>query len=129
MRRVRCRIRRKANSTKKQVNIKQSYKQLFLISAVVFSLQQALQAQKTAKPAPLFVDKGKLVYTPDSLGNRIPDFSYCGYKASEQPIRNGPNIEIVVPAAKKIGHLVKYFHTNSTEPNKQRRLIFEKCHL
>ena len=100
MRRVRCRIRRKANSTKKQVNIKQSYKQLFLISAVVFSLQQALQAQKTAKPAPLFVDKGKLVYTPDSLGNRIPDFSYCGYKASEQPIPNGPNIEIVVPAAK-----------------------------
>ena len=81
------------------MNINQSYKQLFLISAAVFSLQQALQAQKTVKPVPLYVDKGKLMYTPDSLGNRIPDFSYCGYKASEQPI---PNVEIkvVVPPSK-----------------------------
>ncbi len=81
------------------MNIKQSYKQLFLISAVVFSLQQALLAQKTLKPAPLFVDKAKLLYTPDSLGNRIPDFSYCGYKASEQPIPN-IDIKIVVPVVK-----------------------------
>jgi hypothetical protein len=26
------------------------------------------------------------VDTPDSLGNRIPDFSYCGYRASDIPI-------------------------------------------
>lgn len=45
-------------------------------------------SQKTNdKPAPpLAVAKGRIVYTPDSLGNRIPDFSYCGYKAGEQPI-------------------------------------------
>jgi len=81
------------------VNIKRSYKQIFLILAAVFSLQQALLAQKPLKPAPLYVDKGKLVYTPDSLGNRILDFSYCGYKASEQTI---PNVEvkIVVPVTK-----------------------------
>lgn len=35
---------------------------------------------------PLSFKEGKLFYTPDSLGNRIPDFSYCGYKASEEPI-------------------------------------------
>lgn len=28
----------------------------------------------------------RLVYVSDSLGNRIPDFSYCGYMAGEQPI-------------------------------------------
>ncbi|HNU89585.1 MAG TPA: hypothetical protein PKJ94_14895, partial [Ferruginibacter sp.] len=61
------------------MNIKRSYKQLFLILAVVYSLPQALLAQKPLKPAPLYTDKGKLLYTPDSLGNRIPDFSYCGY--------------------------------------------------
>ncbi|PWK27565.1 hypothetical protein LV89_01456 [Arcicella aurantiaca] len=38
-------------------------------------------------------DKGNLAYTPDTQGNRIPDFSYCGYKASEQPI---PTIETKV---------------------------------
>lgn len=80
------------------MNIKRSYNQLFLIVAA-FSFQQALLAQKPLKPAPLFVDKGKLLYTPDSLGNRIPDFSYCGYKASEQPIPN-VDIKVVVPVAK-----------------------------
>lgn len=34
--------------------------------------------------------------SPDSLGNRIPDFSYCGYKASEIPIPN-VSIQVVVP--------------------------------
>lgn len=44
-------------------------------------------AQKTSEPPrPLAFSKGKLVYTPDSAGNRIPDFSYCGYMAGEQEI-------------------------------------------
>jgi hypothetical protein len=84
------------------VNSKQTYKQLFLIYAAVFSFQQALQAQKPVRPAPLLplsTERGKISYTPDSLGNRIPDFSYCGYKASEQPIPNLP-IKIVVPVTK-----------------------------
>ena len=81
------------------MNIKRSYKQLFLISAAVFNLQQALLAQKPLKPAPLFVDKGKLLYTPDSLGNRIPDFSYCGYKASQEAIPH-VDVKIVVPVIK-----------------------------
>jgi hypothetical protein len=84
------------------LKIKNLYYHLFLIAAVVFGLQQVLQAQKIVKPAPLlplYVDKGKILYTPDALGNRIPDFSYCGYKASEQAI---PNVEvkIVVPLTK-----------------------------
>jgi len=33
---------------------------------------------------------------PDSLGNRVPDFSYCGYKASDVPIPD-VRIKIVVP--------------------------------
>lgn len=81
------------------MNIKRSYKQIFLILAVVYSLPQALLAQKPLKPAPLYADKGKLLYTADSLGNRIPDFSYCGYKASEETIPD-VKIKIVVPAGK-----------------------------
>ena len=30
--------------------------------------------------------EGKLVYSSDKLGNRIPDFSYCGYRASNEEI-------------------------------------------
>jgi ribosomal protein L28 len=80
------------------VNVKKRYKFfLFILTLVLY--QQALQAQKIVKPAPLFVDRGKLNYTPDSLGNRIVDFSYCGYKASEQAIPN-IDVKVVVPIAK-----------------------------
>ncbi len=79
------------------MNNKRLYKGfLFLFIAIS---GQALQAQKNVKPVPLYADKANLIYTPDSLGNRIPDFSYCGYKASEQAI---PNVEVkvVVPVSK-----------------------------
>ncbi|HRG94109.1 MAG TPA: pectate lyase, partial [Chitinophagaceae bacterium] len=63
-------------------------------------LQQAVSAQKPVKPAaPLFFDKGKLHYTPEPNGDRIPDFSYCGYMASEKPIPTVP-VKIIVPLAK-----------------------------
>lgn len=72
----------------------------FLILISLITGQQALLAQKQVKPVPpLYSEKGKLVYTPDAQGNRIPDFSYCGYKASEQPI---PDVAVkaVVPFTK-----------------------------
>ena len=46
------------------------------------------------------LDKGKLVYSPDPQGNRIPDFSYCGYMASEQEI---PMVEARVFVAARQG--------------------------
>jgi hypothetical protein len=36
------------------------------------------------------------MYTPDLQGNRVPDFSYCGYMASETPIPEVA-IKVVVP--------------------------------
>src|SRR5688572_3022286 len=60
----------------------------------------AIYAQKPAKPvSPLVAGKGKIVYNPDSLGNRIPDFSFCGYMASNVTIPDVP-VKIVVPVAK-----------------------------
>lgn len=59
---------------------------------------QQLCAQAVSKPLPLYVKDRRLVYTPDSLGNRIPDFSYCGYKASEARIPNAV-VKVVVPVA------------------------------
>ena len=55
-------------------------------------------AQKQSKALPPLAEdgKGRLVYTPDEQGNRIPDFSYCGYQASEVVIPSVP-VKIVVP--------------------------------
>lgn len=70
----------------------------FLLTLPLY--QQALLAQKPVKPVPpLSFEKGRLIYSPDSLGNRIPDFSYCGYKASEQSIPL-VDVKVVVPIAK-----------------------------
>ena len=56
-------------------------------------------AQQKEKPfSPLTVQNGKLKYTPDSLGNRIPDFSFCGYKAGEQTIPDA-TVKVVVPVS------------------------------
>ena len=40
--------------------------------------------------------ENKLSYHVDERGNRVPDFSYCGYMASESPVPNVP-VEVVVP--------------------------------
>jgi hypothetical protein len=39
---------------------------------------------------------GKLVYSSDSQGNRVPDFSHCGYAGGDRPIPDAP-IRVVVP--------------------------------
>ena len=57
-------------------------------------------AQRPARPvSPLIANKGTIVYNADSLGNRIPDFSYCGYMASEEGIPTVP-VKIVIPVSK-----------------------------
>ncbi len=72
---------------------------IFLIPAI-FASQLFAQKPKVVKPLPpVAVEKGKFVYAPDSLGNRIPDYSYCGYMASEKPIPMVP-IKVTVSASK-----------------------------
>ncbi|WP_242695888.1 DUF6298 domain-containing protein [Desertivirga brevis] len=56
-------------------------------------------AQKQPKPKPfepLSAEGGKLVYSAYPNGDRIPDFSYAGYKAGEEAIPNLP-VKVVVP--------------------------------
>ncbi|MFM2364079.1 MAG: hypothetical protein RLZZ316_2981, partial [Bacteroidota bacterium] len=103
----------------------QGYKHIVRVFALLCVLCVSvvkLNAQKTAKPVPpLYFDKGKLIYTPDSLNNRIPDFSYCGYKASEQAIPT-LSIKVVVPVAKgdatiRIQAALDYVATLSPDAN------------
>lgn len=61
----------------------------------------AQKAPKAPKPQPP-VEQGKdgrLIYAADAAGDRIPDFSYCGYMASEKAIPNAP-VRVVVPVKK-----------------------------
>lgn len=47
--------------------------------------------------SPIYIKKdGRLAYVSDSLGNRIPDFSYAGYEGGNKAIPEAP-VKMVVP--------------------------------
>lgn len=56
------------------------------------------QKKKVSKPQlPVAEKNGKFVYTVEANGDRIPDYSYCGYMASEKAIPGAP-VKVIVPA-------------------------------
>jgi hypothetical protein len=65
---------------------------LFVLTALTLSA-----APKQPSPAVSLGSGGKLVYAPDAQGNRIPDFSYCGFAGGERPIPNAPVRVVVEP--------------------------------
>lgn len=82
-----------------QIFISTKLKGLPILVLLVFASSFCF-AQKTKPvepPKPIFKgSNGKLAYTPDALGNRIPDFSYAGYMAGEQAIPTAV-VKVVVP--------------------------------
>lgn len=80
-----------------------------------------LSQPATAQNFPLQVKSNKISYTKDAKGNRILDFSYCGYKASEQDIPNVENVIFVSlrqnDASEVIQRAIDY--VSSLKPNKQ----------
>ncbi|WP_407426712.1 DUF6298 domain-containing protein [Arcticibacter sp.] len=67
----------------------------FLACIVTIPLSYAQKGKVKSLP-PISYKENKLNYVPDSLGNRIPDFSYAGYKAGASGIPDA-NIKVVVP--------------------------------
>lgn len=102
---------------------------LFLALLLTASLVAAQKPVPVKPVLPLAVGaKGELIYTPDSLGNRIPDFSYCGYMASETVIPDLP-VKIVVPlttedATFRIQSAIDYVSSLPLDPHGFRGAVF-----
>lgn len=98
--------------------MKKSY---FIILLLILGGYTSAQNKKAEKPVPpLDLKDGRLSYTPDSLGNRIPDFSYAGYMAGEMPVPY-PAATIIIPhtdgdATKIIQNAIDYI--GNKEPDK-----------
>lgn len=77
------------------------YGKAFLFLALLgFLYTSNTEAQKKLERKPLQISDNNIIeYQPDSLGNRIPDFSYAGYKAGDEIIPDIP-VKIVVPLRK-----------------------------
>jgi len=77
---------------------------------------------KTTPSSPIQISaEGKLTYQANANGDRVPDFSYCGYMLSETPIPEVP-VRVIVPAMKgdateKIQTAIDY--VSSLPQNKQ----------
>ena len=73
-------------------------KKLFLL----FTLGTVFAAEAAPKgPPPIIsVVSNKLVYGKDEQGNRVPDFSTCGYAAGDQEIPAAPVKVVVAPEGK-----------------------------
>ena len=65
-------------------------------SIFIFTFSLSLLLPVNGQNFSLKVKDGKINYSQDTKGNRILDFSYCGYKSSEQDIPNFKNV-IFVP--------------------------------
>src|ERR1700749_375312 len=74
---------------------------LFLATVLLplFSIAQK-KTKPPEPPPPVTAKGGHLVYTPDERGDRIPDFSYCGYKGGDMPI---PDVPVRITAPLKDG--------------------------
>ena len=63
----------------------------------MLTLVLGMNAQKNQTVVPIRSAGGHLDYVVDERGNRVPDYSYCGYMASEVLIPTVP-VKAVVPA-------------------------------
>src|SRR5699024_10810253 len=86
-------------------------------------------AQQKGNPIKVGKD-GQLVYQTDEKGNKITDFSYCGYSAGQDSIPNVP-VKIIVPvvsgdATKEIQHAINYVSSLPKKGNGFRGTVLLK---
>ena len=67
-------------------------KKEFILTMLLFLSTSSVAFTQTSTLVAVGSD-GRLVYTPDSNGNIVPDFSGVGYKNSEEPI---PMVPVVL---------------------------------
>jgi len=74
-----------------------------IIAGIILLAGGAAYSQKPKPPRPVLpviVERGRIVYNEDTVtGDKVPDFSYCGYKASAEDIPMVP-VKMVVPSIK-----------------------------
>jgi hypothetical protein len=78
------------------MNLLPGYRKSLVLFFFLAGTACALYQQPEGLPAIRWDNEQGLQYAGDEMGNQIPDFSFCGYKASETDIPDVP-VRIVVP--------------------------------
>lgn len=75
-----------------------AWRRSFIYLVVALCCTPFIAATEEAKQPILSLGKnGRLVYQTDARGNRIPDFSRCGYRSGDGPIPDVPVRVVVIP--------------------------------
>lgn len=71
---------------------------VLVVALFFYGLPLSTSAQQKISPdAPIQISEdGRLSYKADANGDRVPDYSYCGFKLSEVPIPDIP-VKVIVP--------------------------------
>jgi hypothetical protein len=86
--------------TRDKVNVHSSHRFLLVaVLMIVFGIVHGLLAQQWQSKIVRTGTLGKLEYTADKEGNRIPDFSYAGYRNGAVPIPTIAVVDSVSPVA------------------------------
>ncbi len=99
------------------------------LSVVLFVLVafDIYAAPKQAPPAVSLGPGGKLVYVADVQGNKVPDFSYCGFGAGERAIPNAAVRVVVEPKpgdnTLRIQHAIDYISGLAPDSNGLRGAV------
>src|SRR5260370_238332 len=65
-----------------------------------FLFASSLHAAARREPSPISTGAdARLSYAADAQGNRVPDFSFCGYAEGDRPIPDAPVRVVVRPIA------------------------------
>jgi hypothetical protein len=96
---------------------------LFVFVALTISAAPKQQSPSAVASGP----SGKLVYAPDAQGNRIPDFSHCGFAGGERAIPDAPVRVAVEPKAgdstERIQRAIDYVATLPPDSNGVRGAV------
>lgn len=106
---------------------KVSYLLIGLIACCPLTTVMGQQAKAPKPMPPLSYEGGRLRYVADEQGNKVPDFSYCGYRAGAQPIPDAP-VRVLVPLAKgdatlRIQSAIDYLASLPTDANGLRGAV------
>ncbi|HLZ53794.1 MAG TPA: DUF6298 domain-containing protein [Verrucomicrobiae bacterium] len=74
-----------------------TYQAAAILAACVFYVPLVHAAPAKLSPLISIGKDGRLLYHPDARGNRVPDFSNCGYTGGDQPIPDAPVQVVVAP--------------------------------
>lgn len=100
---------------------------LIVLATILIAISSAGAGEEAQSPVLSADESGRRVYHADERGNRVPDFSHCGYMGQEKPIPDVPVRIVVHPSegdnTQRIQTAIDYVSDLPTDTNGVRGAV------